>query len=245
MAFHLLRQMPRPSQQTLARILIVMLWVLSLLVLATLVGAVLMEAYTRISSPLQGLAFLLLHGAGLVVPVAVLLIVLVAAASLLWFAQPSLRSWSLALGCALAVAALFGSWHQGIRLPQARTGEFAGRYILNPLCCRSDIFVPIQDPNHPLPRGAELGAPFEQDVPILAAVRVPKRGWYGSHPSQWTATYSDSHGAQSFCIRIRGRLTGPGQYGWPPALQYRLSIDSVIDIAPRRSGEDSDCSEPL
>jgi hypothetical protein len=237
--------MPRSSQQVLARVLIVMLWVLSLLALATLLGSVLMEAYTRISSPLQGLAFLLLHGAGLVVPVAVLLIVLVAAASLLLLTQPSLRSVSLMLGCALAVATVFGLWHKGVRLPQVRTGEFAGRYILNPLCCKSDIFIPSQDPNHPLSRGAELGAPFEQNVPILAAVRVPRHGWYGSHPSQWPATYSDSHGAQSFCIRVRGRLTGPGQYGWPPVLQYRLSIDSVIATAPRLSREDPDCSEPL
>jgi hypothetical protein len=237
--------MPRSSQQVLARVLIVMLWVLSLLALATLLGSVLMEAYTRISSPLQGLAFLLLHGAGLIVPIAVLLIVLLAAASFILFAQPSLRSCPLALGCALAVATLFGIWHRGVPLPQTRTGEFSGRYILNPLCCRSDIFVPNQDPNDPLSRGAELGAPFDQDVPILAAVRVPKHGWYGSHPSQWPATYSDSHGAQSFCILVRGRLTGPGQYGWPPVLQYRLSIDSVIGTAPRLSGEDLDCSEPL
>ncbi len=220
---------------------------LSTCLAAILSGSWLMESYDRISSRLQGLGYLLMHGAGLALALAVLLLIALAASLLLMIVRPALRSRRLTVTCVFGCGVLLWAWTAGVRLPQVHTGEFTGRYVLHPLCCRSDIFIPTGNLVHRLRRGAALGQPQEwrTEVPIIAAVSRPRRGWRGGAPESWPATYSDSHGAQSFCVRVRGRLTGPGQYGWPPVLQYRLRVDSVVRTAARLPGEDRDCTAPL
>jgi hypothetical protein len=64
--------------------------------------------------------------------------------------------------------------------------------------------------------------------------RVPDAGWHGSHPDRWPSTTPDVHGTQSWLARVRGRLVGPGQYGTPALMQYRLEVDGVLRVAPMR-----------
>ncbi|HYW12179.1 MAG TPA: hypothetical protein VE871_09480, partial [Longimicrobium sp.] len=71
------------------------------------------------------------------------------------------------------------------------------------------------------------------------------RGWHGSHPDDWPNTVSDSHGGQYFTLRVRGTLTGPGNYGFPPAFQYRLRVDSILHVAPRHPADDRTCEIDL
>lgn len=140
----------------------------------------------------------------------------------------------------LGAVALFAGYRFGIRPPAERTGVFRGQFVYGHLGFRPDYFSPCEDPARPLPRGADLvkGA-MEPGAPLLAAaVYLSDQGWNGSHPRNWPATRSDSHGTQTWLVRVRGTLKGPGQYGRPALMQYRLEIDSVLSVAPTRLYQD-------
>lgn len=60
----------------------------------------------------------------------------------------------------------------------------------------------------------------------------------GSHPRSWLSTRSDSHGVQYWQVLMRGTLIGPGHYGSPPVLHYRLKVDRVVSVLPSRIYQD-------
>lgn len=189
-------------------------------------------------------AMLLLHAAAAVWPATLLLAICWGVAVLLAILRPELRRWPwfILLGtCAVTLAAL---WTSGVRPPTSRVGVFVGMYVQHPLCCRTDIFIPAPTANRPLSRGADLwGLP--DDLPPIATVRAPESGWGGNHPDSWPSLPSDSHGAQYFCVRMRGTLMGPGQYGRPPVLQYRFAVDTVLAVRPQLpSGFECDGPSP-
>lgn len=232
--------MTSPAPKKLARVLAILMAGASLLLIAILVAGVILDSYRRYPEPVEGVAWMLFHAAGMAWPLVVLLGCALAAALLL-ATRPRFRTRWLWPGCVLAGGALLTAWSMGVRMPVTRTGVFAGRYVHHPVCCRDlDLFLPDDS----LPRGAQIGlvAHQRQGTPVMAAVRVPESGWHGNHPDQWKIDYSDSHGATYFCLRVRGRLTGPGQYGWPPAFQYRLRVDSVVSVRPEPKR--ADCSTP-
>ena len=140
----------------------------------------------------------------------------------------------------LGATALHAAWLFGIRPPGERTGVFHGGFVYGHYGFRPDYFTPCEDPARPLPRGADLvkGA-MEPGAPLLAAaVYLPEDVWHGSHPRNWPPTQSDSHGTRYWLVRVRGTLKGPGQYGRPALMQYRLDVDSVLSVAPRRMFQD-------
>jgi hypothetical protein len=121
---------------------------------------------------------------------------------------------------------------------------FHGEFVYGHQGFRPDYLRPCQDPRRPLSRGADLvGGALPHDFPVLAAVDVPRDGWHGSHPRNWPPTQSDGHGVQSWRVRVRGTLTGPGQYGRPALMHYRLEIDSVLAVAPDERPVD-ECGVP-
>lgn len=139
----------------------------------------------------------------------------------------------------LGATALHAAWLFGIRPPAERTGVFAGAFVYGHLGFRPDYLGLCEDPAHPLPRGADLvSRAIEFEMPVLAAVHVPDQGWRGSHPRDWPSTRSDSHGTQTWLLRVRGTLRGPAQYGRPALMQYRLEVDSVLSVAPSRIFQD-------
>ena len=139
----------------------------------------------------------------------------------------------------LGAIALHAAWLFGIRPPGTRTGVFHGQFYFGHYGFRPDFLMPCQDPARPLPRGADLvRSAMEPHSLLLVAVPVPKAGWHGSHPRNWPRTRSDSHGTQSWQVRVRGTLTGPAQYGTPALMQYRLQVDSVLSVAPSRMFQD-------
>lgn len=139
----------------------------------------------------------------------------------------------------LGAAALHAAWEFGIRPPGERNGVFQGMFVYGHLGFRPDFLGICEDPASPLPRGADLvrGA-MEEEMPVMAAIHLPDEGWRGSHPREWPETRSDVHGTQYWLVRVRGRLTGPGQYGRPALMQYRLDVDSVLSVAPMRIFQD-------
>jgi hypothetical protein len=139
----------------------------------------------------------------------------------------------------LALTALHAAWLFGIRPPAERTGVFLGEFVYGHHGFRPDYFTPCAEPARPLPRGPDLvrGA-LPVDFPVIAAVYVPDEGWHGSHPDNWPDVQSDSHGTRSWLVRLRGTLRGPGQYGRPALMQYRLQVDSVLSVAPGRIYQD-------
>lgn len=179
-------------------------------------------------------------GAGLAWPVFALLTAALAGAGLVAALRPDLRSGRRAFAVALGAAAWIAAVVEGVRPPVARTGVFAGELVYGTLI-HPDAFVPCVDPARPLPRGVELGFGRVQDIPLWALVHVPDEGWHGSHPRDWPSTTSNSHGGRYFTLRVRGTLTGPGNYGFPPAFQYRLRIDSILYVAPRHPADDPPC----
>jgi hypothetical protein len=175
------------------------------------------------------------YAAGLAWPVLALLSAALAGAALVAALRPDLRSGRRAVAVALGAAAWIAAAVEGVRPPTSRTGVFTGGYVHGtPL--HPDAFIPCTDSARPLPRGVELGFGRVQDLPLWALVRVPEKGWHGSHPGDWPHGTSDSHGGLYFTIRVRGTLTGPGNYGIPAGFQYRLRIDSVLSTRPRRAG---------
>jgi hypothetical protein len=139
----------------------------------------------------------------------------------------------------LGAIALHAAWLIGVRPPAVRTGVFTGTYVHGWVSMQPDALLPCQDPAHPWPRGTELPiGPRDRELPLMAAVRLPEEGWHGSHPGNWPPSRSDSHGTQYWLVRVRGTLIGPGQYGWPPAMHYKLRVDSVLDVRPQRMFQD-------
>jgi hypothetical protein len=180
------------------------------------------------------------YGAGLAWPIFALLSAALPGAALVAALRPDLRSGRRALAVAMGAAAWIAAAVEGVRPPTSRTGVFTGGYVHGtPL--HPDAFIPCMDPARPLPRGVELGFGRVQDLPLWALVRVPEKGWHGSHPGDWPNTVSDSHGGLYFTVRVRGTLTGPGNYGIPAGFQYRLRIDSVLYTQPRHMGDDPAC----
>jgi hypothetical protein len=180
------------------------------------------------------------YGAGLAWPVFALLSVALAGAGLVAVLRPDLRGRRRALVLAVGAAAWIAAVVEGVRPPAWRSGVFTGEYTYGtPL--HPDSFTPCIDPARPLPRGVELGFGRVQELPVWAVVRVPGKGWHGSHPGDWPSTVSDSHGGLYFRVRLRGTLTGPGNYGIPAGFQYRLRIDSILETAPLHPMYDEAC----
>ncbi|HEU4885533.1 MAG TPA: hypothetical protein VFT45_25035 [Longimicrobium sp.] len=179
------------------------------------------------------------HGAGLAWPLFAF-----AAASMLGLLALGIvrrEMWTARRGVVvvLGVLALSAGWRFGIRPPGGRTGVFQGKFVHGHYEFRPDYLALCQDPGRPLPRGADLvqGA-LPSDFPVAAAVYVPEQGWSGSHPRNWPSTRSDSHGTLYWQVRLRGTLKGPGQYGRPALMPYRLEVDSVLSVAPSRIFQD-------
>jgi len=194
------------TQRTLRRLVSCLIAGLSLGLIAVLAAAAVTLSGENAPEFVRRVAFLFLHGAGLAWPIAATLGVAVAALGVWLLVRPTARHRSPAVALVLAVVALCTAWMMGVRAPGTRSGVFAGRYVHHPLCCKSDLFIPNEDPNSPLPIGADLTNIYEgpDSLPRMAAVWVPKTGWHGSHPEEWPAGYSDSPGAQYFCVRLRG-----------------------------------------
>lgn len=223
-----------------AALLTAAITVMSVLLILVLAGAAVLD---RVEQPRGfGAGFGQIFGffgAGLAWP----LFALVGAAMLgllaLGAARPGLQSSRRGAALILGAAALHGAWSMGVRPPASRTGEFLGTYVHGSVSLEPDFLVPCQDPAHPLPRGAELPiGPRDREIPVMAAIRLPEQGWHGSHPRDWPDSWSDVHGTQYWLVRVRGTLVGPGQYGWPPVMHYRLRVDSVLSVRPDRMFQD-------
>lgn len=217
------------------RLASILTWIiapLSLFLLLVVVPALLAQA-PGASDFVRNLADSATLGAGRVWAASVLVAIALTIQSGLMVLWSSLRSWGRATVLALGALAIGATWAAGVRPPTTREGVFRGTYAVHPLDFSADMFFPCEDPAKPLPRGAQLGWAGSRDTFLVVAVRPPGRGWHGSHPSDWPDTYSDVHGVKYYLVQLRGRLTGPGQYGWPPAAQYKLKVDSVVSMRPR------------
>jgi hypothetical protein len=172
-------------------------------------------------------------GARLVWPLFALIVAAMAALLVAAGVCAELRTPRRGSALLLGVVALHAAWLFGIRPPGVRTGVFEGRFVYGHMGFRPDYLSFCEDPANPLPRGADLVSHvLESEPPPMAAIHVPDAGWHGSHPDRWPFTTSDSHGTQSWLVRVRGKLIGPGQYGVPALMQYRLKVDSVLSVAP-------------
>lgn len=178
--------------------------------------------------------------AGLAWPVLALLSVALAGAVLVAALRPDLRSRRRALVLAVGAAAWIAAVVEGVRPPTSHTGVFTGEFVYGTLM-HPDAFVPCKDPARPLSHGVELGFGRVQEIPVWALVQVPEDGWRGSHPRDWPSTRMDPHGGSYYNLRVRGTLTGPGNYGVPAAFQYRLRIDRILEITPRHPADDRLC----
>jgi hypothetical protein len=118
--------------------------------------------------------------------------------------------WRRGTALAIGTVAWAAAWSTGIRPPASRTGARLG--------------FDARD-------GGELSP--------MADVRLPRSGWNGVQPARWPGTYTDFHHTRSYLLRVRGRLTGPGHYGWPPVMQYRLRVDSILEVIPRPAGPEA------
>jgi hypothetical protein len=216
----------RPGLESIARRLAVVLIVLTCGLSLVLAGGLLFRASNPGSRSFGALD--LLYGVGLVFPLATAVAVGLAA-SLAVAARRGGRGGPAPLAWGIAVAVLALAWAAGVRVPHSRSGEWIGLYVRDPVCCRFDIFVPEKRDRGSLPRGSDFADTRDATEGILF-VSISNRRWAGPPLNGWPSTVSDSHGARSYCVRVVGRLTGPGQYGWPPVAEYRLRIDSVIAV---------------
>lgn len=224
-----------------ATFLVVTIDALSLVLVLVLAGSAALVLRGEVPEQVEGFAHTFGgYGAGLAWPVLALLSFALAGAGLVAALRPDLRSGRRAITLALGAAAWTAAVVQGVRPPASRSGVFTGELVYGtPL--HPDAFIPCRDPARPLPRGVELGFGRIQDIPIWALVRIPGQGWHGNHPRDWPNSVSDSHGGLYFTLRVRGTLTGPGNYGFPPAFQYRLRIDSILQVEPRHPADDRPC----
>lgn len=180
------------------------------------------------------LAFLAAHAAGLVRPLFAFLSAAIPTALLVAIVLPDRRTWRVGLVLVLAAGAWLAARGMGVRPPTSRTGVFYGMVVYGTVL-HADVFVPCPDSAPPLPRGADLVRGGPEQLPVLASIRVPSSGWYGSHPSRWQRSWSDSHGGRYYIVHLRGTMSGPGHYGGlPPFAQYRFDVDSVVAIQTRR-----------
>ncbi len=178
-------------------------------------------------------------GAGLAWPLFALVAGTMLALLALGAARTELQSARRRTALILGAVVLHGAWDRGLRPPAARMGEFLGTYVHGSVSVAPDMLIPCLDPADPLPRGMELSlSPRDTEVPVLAAIDLPDEGWHGSHPRNWPDSWSDSHGSQYWLVRVRGTLVGPGHYGRPPAMHYRLRVDSVLSVGPTRMFQD-------
>lgn len=213
---------------------------MSILLVLVLAGGAAIEGEDQIPEFVYGLGGTFgTWGAGLAWP----LFALVAGAMLgllaLGAVRGKLQSPRRGAALLLGAVALNLAWLTGVRPPASRTGEFLGTYVHGWLSVRHDVLIPCQDPAHPWPRGTELPlGPRDTEVPLMAAIHLPEEGWHGSHPRNWPRSWSDIHGTQYWLVRVRGTLVGPGQYGWPPLMHYRLRVDSVLSVRPDRMFQD-------
>lgn len=170
----------------------------------------------------------LLYGAGLAFPLSGL-IAFGLIGSLTLAAGGWGRGGLVFLGWGIAVAVLVLAWAAGVRVPHSRSGEWVGLFERDPLCCQFSIFIPEPRQGGSLRKGSDFGDTRDATggVPFVA---ITSRRWAGPPLNAWPPTVSDSHGARSYCVRVAGKLTGPGQYGWPPVAEYRLRVDSVITV---------------
>jgi len=211
---------------------------MSLLLMLILAGA---ASLRRDDLPERVEAFgrLFAHGAGLAWPLFALLAIAMVALLAIAGGRAEVRSRRRGSALLLAAIALHAAWLVGIRPPTSRDGVFLGTFVYGHYGVRPEMLLICADSTGPLPRGPELVLGAEEyELPVTAATHLPDAGWAGSHPRDWPRTYSDSHGAQSWLVRLRGRLTGPGHYGWPPALHYRLEVDSVVSVSVDRPFQD-------
>lgn len=180
------------------------------------------------------------HGAGLAWPLSALIVAAMLGLLALGGVHPELRTRRRGSALLLGATALHAAWLFGIRPPTSRTGVFHGKFVYGHYGFRPDFLGFCDDPARPLPRGSNLvrRAMPAEDLPVLMAVHVPEDGWHGSHPRDWPETQSDSHGSRYWLVRVRGTLKGPGQYGRPALMQYRLDVDSVLSVSPRRIFQD-------
>jgi hypothetical protein len=179
-------------------------------------------------------------------PVFVTLIVVLVTATTFEITRVKIERWRWMI-IVIGAATVVWAWSEGIRRPLTHEGIFVGEYILSPLNFEPDLFLPCEEGKYGLPRGAELGhgALGGIEVPIMAAVDVPNSGWHGVRPTEWPDTFSDSHGAQYFFVRMKGKMIGPGNYGSPPYAHYKFQVDSVLSTSPRLSVDPSDCRSLL
>jgi hypothetical protein len=225
-----------------ASFLVIAIEALSLVLMLVLAGSAALVLRDRVPKWVEGFGNIFGGlGAGLAWPVFALLSVALAGALLVAALRPDLRSGRRAFAVVLGAAAWIAAVVEGVRPPTSRTGVFTGELVYRTLL-HADAFIPCIDPARPLPRGVELGFGRVQDIPLWALVRIPDEGWHGSHPRDWPHTVSNSHGGLYFTLRVRGTLTGPGNYGFPPGFQYRLRIDSILHVAPQHPADDPPCA---
>ena len=143
----------------------------------------------------------------------------------------------------LGATALHAAWLFGIRPPASRPVVFLGKYVHGDWNQATDYFFPCEDPGRRLPRGADLTRPLIESDGLRISVPLPDSGWAGSHPRHWPSSVSNSHGTQYWLVRLRGTITGPGHYGRPPIMHYRMRVDSVLSVAPMYEWED-ECGGP-
>lgn len=232
-----------PLIRRAADVLTVAIEALGLLLMLILAGSAALPYLDTLPGVVDGFARVFGGwGVWLAWPLLALLCVSVASvigAAAIW---PRLRSGRRTVAVVLGASACVAAVVEGVRPPVSRTGVFTGGFVYGTVM-HPDIFIPCSDTAPSLPRGGGLGFEQIQELPLMALIRVPERGWHGSHPRDWPHTVSDSHGGLYYTIRVRGTLTGPGNYGSPPAIQYRMRIDSVLSTTPRRPGSMSDCQK--
>lgn len=212
---------------------------MSVFLILILAGSV---ALWRLDGEHRALPFALLFGAyaaGLAWPFFAAIAGSMVVLAGLGLARRELRTQRRGSALLLGAIALHAAWLFGIRPPAERTGVFEGKFVYGHYGFRPDYLALCEDAARPLPRGADLvrGA-VEPDFPVIAAVYVPKAGWHGNRPPAWPPTYSDVHGTRYWLVRLRGTLVGPGQYGTPALMPYRLKVDSVLSVTPRRLYQD-------
>lgn len=206
---------------------------MSILLILILTGSVGLGWYPA-EHPVSPFALLIgAYGAGLAWPLSALIVLAMLGLLAVAGVHAPLRTRRRGSALLLGATALHAAWLFGVRPPTSRTGVFHGQLVYGHYGFRPDYLSHCEDPTRPLPRGSDLvkGA-MEPGLPVMMAVHVPEDGWHGSHPRDWPDTQSNSHGTRYWLVRVRGRLTGPGQYGRPGLMQYRLDVDSVLRVSP-------------
>lgn len=213
---------------------------MSIFLILILAGSVGLARYDVSQNAFYGAMLFGGYAAGLAWPLFALVVASMAALLVAAGVCVELRTLRRGSALLLGATALHAAWLFGIRPPAHRTGVFSGTFVYGHLGFRPDYLHLCEDPSRPLPRGADLvkGALEPGARMLMAAIHLPEDGWHGSHPRDWPSTQSDSHGTRYWLVRMRGTLKGPGQYGRPGLMQYRLEVDSVVSVARSRIFQD-------